>query len=114
MEVAHRWLKLFPPRVHRMPVAPTQDDLERLASNSQRVEQNRSRLAFLSWFMKCLKKPLSRKANRKEHCRGTFFEGSVKSIAILDEESILTIAAYIDLNPVAAGIYPLPESHPMG
>jgi hypothetical protein len=108
-EVAQRWLKLFPPRRNRIPVAPTQDDLERSASDPQWVEQKRERLASLSWFMKCLKEPLSRKANREEHCRGTFFEGRFKSIAILDEESILTIAAYIDLNPVAAGISPLPE-----
>jgi hypothetical protein len=62
--------------------------------------------------MKCLKEPLSRKVNREENCRGTFFEGRFKSIAILDEESILTVAAYIDLNPVAAGICGLPEHSP--
>ena len=39
-------------------------------------------------------------------------EGRFKSIAILDEESILTVAAYIDLNPVAAGIVPLAEQAP--
>jgi len=112
MEVAQRWLKLFPSRVGRVPVAPSQDDLERLASDPLWVEQKRERLASLSWFMKCLKEPLSRKANREEHCRGTFFEGRFKSIAILDEESILTVAAYVDLNPVAAGICPLPEQSP--
>lgn len=62
--------------------------------------------------MKCLKEPFSRKANREEKCRGTFFEGRFKSIAILDDESILTVAAYIDLNPVAAGICRLPEQSP--
>jgi hypothetical protein len=54
----------------------------------------------------------SRKINREEKCRGTFFEGRFKSIAILDEESIFTVAAYIDLNPVAAGICGLPEHSP--
>jgi len=33
-------------------------------------------------------------------------------VAILGEESILTVAAYIDLNPVADGICPLPEQSP--
>jgi len=112
MDVAQRWLALFPPRVNRVPVVPTQADLQRLAANLNWVEQRRSRLACLSWFMKCLKEPLSRLANREEKCRGTFFEGRFKSIAILDEESILTVAAYIDLNPVAAGIVPLPEQSP--
>ena len=111
-EVVQRWLKLYPLRVNRRPVAPTRDDLDRLASNSQWVEERRERLSSLSWFMKCLKEPFSRKANREEKCRGTFFEGRFKSIAILDDESILTVAAYIDLNPVAAGICRLPEQSP--
>ena len=39
--------------------------------------------------MKCLKEPLSRLANREEQTRGAFFEGRFKSVAILDEESLL-------------------------
>jgi hypothetical protein len=112
IQVVQRWLTLYPPRVNREPITPTQEDLERLAANEQWVQQKRARLASLSWFMKCLKEPLSRKCNQEEKCRGTFFEGRYKSIAILDEESILTVAAYIDLNPVAAGICSLPEHSP--
>jgi len=33
-----------------------------------------------------------------------------KSVAILDEESLLATCAYIDLNPVAAGIAEVPET----
>jgi len=40
----------------------------------------------------------------------TAFEGRFKSVAILDEESLLATCAYIDLNPVAAGIAELPEA----
>jgi len=112
LEVVQRWLRLYPLRVNRTPVVPSAEDMERLASDIQWVEQKRSRLASLSWFMKCLKEPLSRKVNREEQCRGTFFEGRFKSIAILDEESLLTVAAYIDLNPIAAGICRLPEQSP--
>ena len=46
-------------------------------------------VARLSWFMKCLKEPLSRLANREEQTRGAFFEGRFKSVAILDEELLL-------------------------
>ncbi len=46
--------------------------------------------------MKCLKEPLSRLANREENVRGAFFEGRFKSVAILDEESLLATCAYID------------------
>jgi hypothetical protein len=62
--------------------------------------------------MKCLKEPLSRLANRQDNTRGAFFEGRFKSIAILDEESLLATCAYIDLNPVAAGIVEVPETSP--
>ena len=60
--------------------------------------------------MKCLKEPLSRLANREEQTRGAFFEGRFKSVAILDEEALLATCAYIDLNPVAAGIADVPEA----
>ena len=39
-----------------------------------------------------------------------FFEGRFKSVAILDDESLLATCAYIDLNPVAAGIAEVPEA----
>jgi hypothetical protein len=60
--------------------------------------------------MKCLKEPLSRLANRQDNARGAFFEERFKSIAILDEESLLATCAYIDLNPVAAGVVEVPEA----
>ena len=62
--------------------------------------------------MKCLKEPLARLANRQDQTRGAFFEGRFKSVAILDEESLLATCAYIDLNPVAAGIAKVPEKSP--
>jgi len=62
--------------------------------------------------MKCLKEPLARLANKQDGCTGAFFEGRYKSIAILDEEALLSVCAYLDLNPVAAGIVALPEESP--
>jgi hypothetical protein len=43
---------------------------------------------------------------------GRFFEAHFKSVAILDEESLLAVSAYIDLNPVAAGTSEVPEASP--
>jgi hypothetical protein len=76
------------------------------------VAAARARLQSLSWFMKCLKEPLARFANRQDNMRGAFFEQRFKSVAILDEESLLATCAYIDLNPVAAGIVEVPEASP--
>ena len=61
------------------------------------VATARERLQSLSWFMKCLKEPLARLANREEQTRGAFFEGRFKSVAILDEESLLATCAYIEM-----------------
>jgi hypothetical protein len=38
------------------------------------------------------------------------FEGRFKSVAVLDEESLLAIGVYIDLNPVAGKIAETPET----
>ena len=60
--------------------------------------------------MKCLKEPLARLANREDGVRGAFFQSRFHSVAILDEESLLAVGVYIDLNPVAAGIAETPEA----
>ena len=51
------------------------------------------RLQNIGWFMKCLKEPLARLANRQDKTRGTFFEGRFKSVAIVDEEALLEESA---------------------
>ncbi len=112
-EIVRRWLAVYPPRTLnfddaacvRMWVA---NELKR----PKQVAEYRRRLQDLGWFMKALKEPLSRMANKEDECKGAFWEGRFKSIAILDEEALLATCAYIDLNPVAAGIAATPETSP--
>jgi REP element-mobilizing transposase RayT len=112
-DVVRRWGRLFPPRdKSRQPLPVTNDWVQWRLKDVRWVATARERLQSLSWFMKCLKEPLSRLANRQDQTRGTFFEGRFKSVAILDEESLLATCAYIDLNPVAAGIVQVPETSP--
>ena len=111
IEVVERWFKLFPPRgADRKPMTVSKDIVNARLSNVSWVAETRKRLSSLGWFMKCLKEPLARMANKQDECTGAFFEGRFKSIAILDEESLLSVCAYIDLNPVAAGIAATPEA----
>jgi REP element-mobilizing transposase RayT len=111
-EVVQRWFRLYPPKgKDRKPLTPSQLEelIETRVADTAWAAEIRSRLSSLSWFMKCLKEPLSRLANKADKCRGAFFEGRYKSIAILDTEALLAVNAYIDLNPLAAGLALTPE-----
>ena len=110
-EVVRRWGRLFPPRdAARQPLPISAEWVRERLMDVAWVTTARQRLASLSWFMKCLKEPLARMVNREEETRGAFFESRFKSIATLDEESLLAACAYIDLNPLAAGLAAVPEA----
>ncbi len=74
-EVVRRWARLFPPRDRsRRLVGVSEQWIQERLSDAGWVAMARERLKSLSWFMKCLKEPLSRLANRPRkdtHCGAT-------------------------------------------
>jgi hypothetical protein len=72
---------------------------------SEIVNVWRSRLSSISWFMRCLNQPIAHQANREDKCTGKFRESRFTSQALKSEEALLSCMAYIDLNPVRAGIF---------
>ncbi len=76
---------------------------------SQLVEMYRNRLADLSWFMRGLNHDIACRANAEDNCTGHFWEGRFKSQALLDEQALISCMAYVDLNPIRAGMADTPE-----
>jgi len=104
-EVIKRWTALFPANGKLIETlrlnATSKVALKEL---DQRVELWRERLQDISWFMRCLNETIARQANREDECTGRFWEGRFKSQALLDEKALVTCMAYVDLNPVRAGV----------
>ena len=110
-EVVRRWSRVYPPKTRKgQEIEINQTWIDHQRKDQTKVARMRERLTSLGWFMKALKEPLARMANKEDGSKGTFWEGRYKSIAILDQEALLATCAYIDLNPVAAGIAKAPET----
>jgi hypothetical protein len=109
-DVIERWTKLFsrPTLVDRWQRGLGSDTEREVAQAI--VERWRRQLCDVSWYMRCLNEHLARRANAEDQCKGRFWEGRFKSQALLDEAGLLTAMAYVDLNPVRAGIAATPES----
>ncbi|MDN3683123.1 transposase [Vibrio tapetis subsp. quintayensis] len=109
-EVVERWS-----RTHKLPVLVQcwlKKELKTQAEEdkcSEIINTWRERLWSLSWFMKELNYDIACKANHEDECTGHFWESRFKSQALLDEKALAAAMAYVDLNPVRAGIAKSPE-----
>ena len=104
-EVARRWVDAFPPTEKGRVVEERKPEArELLLGNPGRLFRARRTLGSLSAFMKHLKQPIARRANEEMGTKGHFYEQRFYSGALLTEAALLAAMAYVDLNPVRAGL----------
>lgn len=109
-DVAIRWLRVFPGRRLEEHLAePTENDVNMLVNQPERLAVVRDRLSDISWFMRALSEPIARRANQQDQCTGRFWEGRFKALRIVDETGLLACAMYVDLNPVRAAMTDSPD-----
>ena len=75
------------------------------------LETFRRRFCDLSIFVKELKERFSRWFNKHHGRRGTLWMDRFKSVLVEDGEALRTMALYIDLNPVRAGLVDDPKDY---
>ena len=111
-EVAKRYFQLCPPKQskkNKLTPAEWQFLEDELIANKKLIDEYRRRIGNLSEFMKSLKEPIARRANKESGKKGHFWDGRFKAILLLGHESVLTCQTYIDLNPIRADIADTPE-----
>ena len=75
-------------------------------------QQQIDRMCDLGQFMKSLKQRFTRWYNKKDGRRGTLWEARYKHVLVESGENpLLTMATYIDLNPVRAGLCEDPKDY---
>ena len=103
-QIAKRWCSIFPKRQ-----ISENDRVKLLCQDHEKIKLYRQRLCDISWLMRCLNETLARMANKEDDCTGRFWQGRFRSQLLLDEAAVYTCMAYVDLNPVRAGIASVPE-----
>ena len=75
------------------------------------VPSLREKLSSLSEFMREIKVGFARFYNRRHNRRGYFWGDRFKSVIVENGETLINCLAYIDLNPLRAGLVERPEQY---
>jgi putative transposase len=75
------------------------------------ISDYRKRLTSLGAYVKDIKQGFTRYFNKKYGRRGFFWGDRFKSMIVQDGLSLVNLLAYVDLNPIRAGIVKKPEDY---
>ncbi len=104
-EVAERWLNVYPGKLNEPQFkAQRALKLQAIIADKNLLMEYRQRIGSLSWLMRRINEPIAKRSNAEDICKGHFWESRFSSQALLDETAALTCMAYVDLNPIRAGL----------
>lgn len=75
-----------------------------LAGDPVKMREIRKRLSDISWFVRLTCQTFAQQCNREDECTGRFFEERFKLERLETEAEVLACMAYVDLNPLKAGL----------
>ncbi|MDF1824052.1 MAG: transposase [Verrucomicrobiales bacterium] len=111
-------LKVLPLLHDSFTVMGVQQELERAKESGNEkwrqeiLSRYERRRGDMGLFLKDLKQRVTLYMNKRLNRTGTLWEGRYKSVLVEGSETaLITVAAYIDLNPVRAGIVENPEDY---
>ena len=81
------------------------------AFTKSQIPYLREKLSSLSEFMREIKVGFARYYNRRQNRRGYFWGDRFKSVIVDKGETLVNCLAYIDLNPLRAGLVDRPEDY---
>ena len=75
------------------------------------MERYRARMTSLGAMVKDIKQGFTRYYNRKYNRKGYFWGERFKSMIVQDGRTLVNLLAYVDLNPIRAGVVTKPEEY---
>ncbi|MCF6267922.1 MAG: transposase [Desulfuromusa sp.] len=88
-----------------------QDDDRREEPLPGQIALFRHKWEQLSEFMKEIKQTFSRYYNKRHNRKGFFWSDRFKSVLVENGETLINCLAYVDLNPVRAGLVDRPDDY---
>ncbi len=94
----------------KMRIGRYNSDKDKVVTNGE-VPYFRDKFSNLSEFMREIKQRFSRFYNKRHERRGYFWGDRFKSVIVEKGDTLINLLAYIDLNPLRAGLASRPENY---
>ncbi len=114
-QVVRAWLRICPNSQRRPDGTagePTPAEVRRQRQRPGQVQELRKRLSNPSWLIRQLAQYMGIRCNAEDQITGHFWESRFGMRRLLDDSAVLACLAYVDLNPIRAGMADSLEGYP--